>query len=146
MSKGKWRARYFLITCSEVKFHCSCFLFCFCFFHKTNVIERARNLMRFFCETRLRTGSPDPLNRWTYFAVQWRVWTRSSLGLMTISGRHLNNKTYCYQYYKNIFSSFVESQKNHTVEQCIATTETRNSLDSLLKNSFVDDDCYSTTI
>ena len=33
-----------------------------------------------------------------------------------------------------------------TVEQCSATTETRNSLDSLFKNSLVDVDCYSTMI
>ena len=62
------------------------------------------------------------------------------------NGRHLKNTSYCYRYYKNIFCSFVESQKLHTVEQCIATTETRNSLDSLLENNFVDVDCYSTTI
>ena len=143
MSKGKWRARCFLITCSEVKFHCSCFLFVCFFFLKTNVIERARNLIKFFCETRWKTGSL--LNRWTYFAIQWRAWARLSLGLMTVMADIWTNTTYCYHYCKNIFCSFVESQKHHTVEQCIATTETRNSLDSLLANSFVDVDCFSTT-
>ena len=80
MSKGKWRARYFLITCPEVKFHCSCSVFFF--FYETNVTERACNLIRFFCETRLKIGST--LYRWTYFAIQWRAWTSSSLGLMTV--------------------------------------------------------------
>ena len=82
MSKGKWKAKYFLITCSEVKFHCSCFLFVCFFFLKTNAIERARNLIKFFCETRWKTGSL--LNRWTYFAIQCRAWARLSLGLMTV--------------------------------------------------------------
>ena len=41
MLQGKCKARYFLITLSEVKFHGSC---CYCLY-ETSVIERVRNLI-----------------------------------------------------------------------------------------------------
>ena len=99
----------------------------FFFFHETNVIERARNLIKFFLWNTFKDRkSVEPLN----------IFCNSMKGLNEVKswindcyGRHLNNTTYCYRYFKNIFCSFVESQKHRTVEQCNTTTETRNSHD-----------------
>ena len=47
---------------------------------------------------------------------------------------------------KKQFLFLCRVSETHAVEQCSATTEIRNLLDSLSENSIVDVDCYSTMI